>query len=305
MKRCPEGHIEHNDSLNFCTQCGKMLEKCDSVEDAHENHTTTIDSSNDVPKTPKKKSKTGRILKRIAIAVVIVLCAIGIWVNSRINSTTYLTFNHESVIFPKGGSTVDVSIDYDGILWDITYCPKWIETTEDDMENTITLKCEPNTTGENREDHITVTSGKIVRQLPVGQYARATYIRPDTYKVDFGRSGGSATIDLESDGTDITATYPDYVTLTWNGNRSVRVSTAYNSGTTHDGSIVFTEDNQRVSVAIHQKGDCPSCNGKGSRSCNMCGGSGYTGFGMYSYPCNACGTNGSIRCSACQGTGER
>ena len=53
----------------------------------------------------KPKRSIGGTLKRIVVGVIVLLVVAGLWISSKINSTTYLVFNTEAVVFSKIGGT--------------------------------------------------------------------------------------------------------------------------------------------------------------------------------------------------------
>lgn len=301
MKRCPNGHICKNDSLSFCTECGKMLEPYDGPV---ANDDVSGNGAQRPPK-PVSNRRFGWRLKRIFVGIVVILVVLFIWISNKINSTTYLVFNTESVVFAKSGGVEDVNIDYDGLIWEVTYSPSWLNVIEDDDNNVLTLIADGNDSGSNREDHITVKSGKVVRQLPIGQLGRATFLRVDPTKIELGREGGSVYIGIESDGISSEISYPNFSDVEVVDNTGFEVTLGRNSGYTRNGQISVSEDGRTATVYVHQVGDCPDCNGHGQRTCPSCGGLGRVGYGMFSSQCFFCGGNGNISCSSCHGTGER
>ncbi len=295
MKRCPNGHVTQNDSLNFCTECGKMLEPYMPADNG---------GGSIVEGRTKPKRSIGGTLKRIVVGVIVLLVVAGLWISSKINSTTYLVFNTEAVVFPKCGDTRSVSIDYDGLIWEVSYKPSWLQVVENDDTDELTLVAYGNDTGTDREDHVTVKSGRVVAQLPVGQLGYATYLRAEPSKVDFSRGGGTEYVTIESDGLLSNIKYPDFVDVETEDN-GFNIHVGHNGGNTRNGIITVTEDGRTASIHIHQVGACPDCNGRGQRNCVSCGGLGQVGFGMFSSQCYFCGGRGSVSCSSCHGSGER
>lgn len=291
MKRCPDGHITHNDSLTFCTECGKRLEPYSGPEIVQGHR-----GQND-------KKGAWYVIKRVLIVLAVVIVAAVLWISHIINSTTYLTFNTEAVVFSKGGGSEYVSIDYDGVIWEVTYSPYWIDCSE--SGDNLILIASSNATGETREDHITVKSGKIVSQLPVGQLAAATYLNVNPTSVNVDREGKTVFIAIESDGVTQDITYPgDICSVDTDVPGGFNVSFDYNGGVSRSGTITVKEDNRQASISVHQTGDCRYCNGNGKNSCPYCFGTGSIGFGYFSTICTACGGSGEKTCSYCRGTGE-
>lgn len=304
MKRCPNGHIIHDDSLKFCTQCGKLLEPYTpaGISDAGGGSSSYVGPGS---ASPARKRTFGSVIKRVLIGVVVLVVVAVIWISNKINSTTYLVFNTEAVVFGKGGGIETVNIDYDGVFWEITYHPSWIDLIEDDTDNTLTLIASGNNEGSNREDHITVKSGKVVQQLAVGQLGAATYVRVDPTEIEFERSGGRKYVSIESDGITQDINYPEFSNVEVSDDGGFYVELNSNSGYALNGVITVVEDGRKATIHLHQKGDCPDCAGRGQRTCPSCGGLGQFGYGFYAVQCQVCHGAGSVSCYSCHGTGER
>ncbi len=281
MKYCNNCNTEFRDDVSFCTNCGSEL------------------------KSVKPKKKGAKIFKRILLAVVAVI-AIGFGLYTHLlNSTTYLVLNSQGEIFAKAGGSKSISIDYDGYAWEITYEPTWVDVVSG-VGNSFTIYCEQNTTGEDRNDHITIKSGKIIQALPIGQYGKAQYLRLSETAVSSDKDGGSIYIDIETDGCDVSMEYPKFCEIENFTTEGFTLKVKPNSGNTRSGSVQVKEDNLTKSLYVKQEGTCPDCNGSGYRTCSMCNGSGsYYGWGMYSTSCYSCGGTGFFNCHACGGDGYR
>lgn len=302
MKRCANGHITRNDSLSFCTECGKLLEPYAPSAAGDEGGGGSIPEP---PMPPQKKKSSWLVVKRVLIGIVVLVVVVCVWISSKINSTTYLVFNTEAVVFHKSGGEESVNIDYDGIIWEVTYSPSWLTVLEDDTNNSMTLIAEGNASGSDREDHITVKSGKVICQLPVGQLGHATYLRVDPVRIEVGRGGGSTFVSIESDGVSSEISYPKFSDVETEDNSGFYVRLGHNDGYSRNGQITVSEDGRTATIYVHQVGDCPDCNGRGNRTCPTCNGMGMIGYGMFSSQCFLCGGSGSITCSACHGDGEQ
>ncbi len=304
MKRCPNGHIIHNDSLKFCTECGKLLEPYTPAgKPAGGAPAGTAGHSHvDAPKPPRKAAS---VIKRVLIGLAVLVVVAVVWISNKINSTTYLVFNTEAVVFSKGGGAETVNIDYDGVVWEVTYHPSWIDVIEDDTDNTLMLVASGNAEGSNREDHITVKSGKVVQQLAVGQLGAATYVRVDPSEIEFERSGGRKYVSIETDGITQDINYPDFSNVEVSDDGGFYVELNRNSGYALNGVITVVEDGRKATIRLHQKGDCPDCGGRGQRTCPSCGGMGQFGYGFYAVQCQVCHGAGNVSCYSCHGTGER
>lgn len=313
MKICSRCGAEMPDNISFCTHCGNKLG--DPV--AEQPKTPGGNGQTPPPFPPgaggngpaaggsasKPKSKAWKIIKRVLIGLVAVVAILFVWIQSRINSTTYIVLNSQGEVFAKNGGEKEIGIDYDGILWQVSYKPSWVRI--DEKDNSLVIKCEPNTTGQDREDHITIKSGKVVQGLPVGQYGAAQYVRLSESSLTSDRSGGSIHIDVQTDGTNPQIEYPDFCRIEDKDENGFTLVVPSNNDYSRSGTVYVQEDGARASLYIAQEGKCSTCNGSGKLSCSACGGSGSTYWGMYSYQCGYCGGNGSYQCSSCNGTGYR
>ncbi len=300
MKYCEKCHVDYADDQNFCNSCGEKLVDKPTIKDVEAEYVKEVPEQ--LKKTDKQK-KGGRIIKRIIIGVVAVLVILFLWGTHLMNSTSYIILNSEGELFAKCGGETEVGIDYDGYVWEIAYKPSWVVV--DEYDNSFRIACLPNYTGEDREDHITIKSGKMVEMLPVGQYGGAKYIRLSEKSVKEGTSGGSIHIDIETDGTDPEISYPDFCTVTAVTPEGFNLTVKRNNGYSRNGTLYVKEDNATASIYIRQKGKCSDCGGEGKKMCPSCGGSGQIGWGYYTSPCYTCGTTGRIDCYSCSGTGER
>lgn len=304
MKKCCNGHVTNDDSQKFCTVCGKPLETV--VEEPPTPSTDNVPPPVPPlpPKSPaqqKKKGKKGKVVKRVLIAVAAIVVLFFLWVSHMMDSTTYLRFNAESVVFPKCGGETEVNIDYDGVYWEISYKPSWVYINE--YDESFAVNCQSNTTGTDREDHITIKSGKIVATLPVGQYGKVQYLRLSESNVTSDKDGGSIKIKIESDGSDPEITYPDFCSISNSNSDGFTLKVNANSSYSRDGYVRVKEDNMSSAIYVSQQGICKSCGGDGESSCNVCMGLGTFGYGFYGSNCMACGGSGKVRCYACGGTG--
>lgn len=301
MKRCNICGREYPDSLSFCTNCGSKLSESSTVmsEPQYDNRT-----NNDISGKPSKpKSKSGKIIKRALIAVVAVIVILFLWGSHLMNSTTYMTFNSQGELYAKSGGTSSVNIDYDGYVWEINYKPSWVSIDEHD--DSFTIHCQPNTTGQDREDHITIKSGKIVQTLPIGQYGMTQFIRLSESSLKSDIDGGSIHIDIETDGSGPEISSPKFCRIEDRSDDGFTLVVPSNNEYSRSGTLYVKEDNVSASIYITQEGKCQDCNGNGTKACPSCGGMGSTGFGYYSMNCFTCGGTGSIRCYSCSGSGIR
>jgi len=299
MKHCDACGTDYTDDINFCIKCGSRL-----VDKPAEPVTDLDPESDPKPKpAPKASGKTGRIIKRIVLAVAAVVIVLILWGTHLMNSTTYLTLNSAGEIFAKRGGESEINIDYDGYVWEVSYKPSWVDIRE--YDNSFSIECEPNTTGEDREDHITIKSGKIIETLPIGQYGKVRYLNLSESSLTSDTDGGSIHIDIESDGNDANISYPKFCEIEDFTSDGFTLVVKRNDGYSRTGTLQVKEDDASASIYIKQQGKCSDCDGHGSRTCPSCGGLGTTGWGMYTMQCYTCGGTGTIKCYSCNGTGIR
>ncbi len=303
MKHCNRCGREYPDSLSFCTNCGSKLSDISTDTVNSEKTTNGADNNTGIDKKTKTKSKVGKIVKRIIIAIVTIAVILFLWVSHTMNSTTYMTFNSQGEIFAKNGGTTEVNIDYDGYIWEVNYMPSWVNI--DEYENSFIIRCLPNTTGQDREDHITIKSGKIVQALPIGQYGHAQFIRLSETSLQSDIDGGSIHIDIETDGCDPEISYPKFCKIEDYSDDGFTLVVPSNNEYSRSGTLYVKEDNASASIFISQVGKCQNCDGRGTYTCPVCGGTGSASLGYYNITCYNCGGNGAINCFSCNGSGYR
>lgn len=297
MKHCNICGADMPDNMNFCTKCGHKLQNNTQPSDNSWEWSDTTESKEET----KREFKTKKIIKRIVITAVVLIAILFIWLSHLANSTTYMTFNSQGEVYPKSGGTTDINIDYDGYVWEVSYMPSWISINEHD--NSFTIQCQPNTTGQDREDHITIKSGKIVKALPIGQYGKTQFIKLSESAVKSDVDGGRTHIDMETDGCGPEISYPKFCRIEDSDDEGFTLVVPSNSDYSRTGTLYVKEDNVSASIYIFQEGKCPDCDGNGSKTCPTCGGFGSTGFGYYSITCFTCGGSRSIQCYSCNGKG--
>ena len=258
--------------------------------------------------TTVSRKKGGKIWKTILIVIVAIAIVGGLVYNHLKNSTTYIRTNPEQILFTKQGGDYNISIDYDGYLWEVTYEPSWCTVTKN--KKSFTIYCDRNYTGSDREDYVTIKSGKLVTQVYVGQYGHATYLRLSDNYVKVDSSGGSIEIEMDTDGDDFEFLGPDYCSVSDQTSKSFILSFDANYDTGRSGRITVQDGNTSASLSFYQAGVCSACAGRGQVSCGWCGGTGqvsnynfYTGY--YASDCSVCNGTGRVDCSLCDGTGER
>lgn len=307
MKTCPNCGNKYSDGENFCTSCGTPL-TADSKADTADSE-SLIKSPQPpawnpapMPGAPRKKSNA---LKVVGITLVVLVIGAFLVYNHLKNSTTYLRLSPEGLEFPKQGGVGDAQIDYDGYMWKVNYVPNWCTVYEGDAY--FTVSCDKNTTGQDREDYITVSSGKVIQRLYVGQHAHATFIELSESSLSVGRSGGSVDVTINSDGSDFEYRGPaDVCTVTDDSDEGFKLEFATNDGYGRSGTVEVVDGDQSASIRFYQKGICRYCDGTGSTTCYSCGGQGYVSNWFYggTSVCSTCNGTGKVTCSYCNGTGE-
>ena len=296
MKECPKCHTQYDDSMNFCTKCGvSLVKKTQESTDVHSTVTNHVQE--------EKTSKNGGCLKKIIIAIVVVLIglyALGHYVQ---NAATYLRVEPNQLVASKCGGEIKVDIDYDGYIWEVNHVPDWVEIEEN--ENDFNVKVLPNTTGTSRKGSITIQSGSQLAQVVISQAGQATYIKASASSLSFDTSGGSKTVDVDTDGGDYQIESSDFIDVKADNEGKVRISVGDNDDGYRTGTVRIYEDNVSWTISVVQHGVCEYCNGEGERTCNVCGGSGVYYYGMMSSACMTCGGNGKVTCPYCGGSGER
>lgn len=299
MKECPQCHTRYDDSMNFCTDCGVALNKVSNQVSVSQSCT----SSNRTPETPTVRPRKGGCLKKVIIGIVVFVVAFVGFVHYVNNAATYLRVEPNQLVASKGGGKIKVDVDYDGYVWTINHTPDWIDI--DENENSFELSVGKNLTGSRREGTITVQSGKLLAQVAIVQSGVATVVRASKSNLKFGKSGGSQTISVETDGCELSAECSDFIQTSFSDDGDLIVRVSSNSDDYRTGQVRVYEDNQSWTITVEQAGKCNICHGTGEISCTWCSGTGTVGYGMFMSSCTSCGGSGSYKCSSCNGTGEK
>ena len=299
MKECPQCHTRYDDSMNFCTDCGVALNKVSNQVSVSQSCT----SSNRTPETPTVRPRKGGCLKKVIIGIVVFVVAFVGFVHYVNNAATYLRVEPNQLVASKGGGKIKVDVDYDGYVWTINHTPDWIDI--DENENSFELSVGKNLTGSRREGTITVQSGKLLAQVAIVQSGVATVVRASKSNLKFGKSGGSQTISVETDGCELSAECSDFIQTSFSDDGDLIVRVSSNSDDYRTGQVRVYEDKQSWTITVEQAGKCNICHGTGEISCTWCSGTGTVGYGMFMSSCTSCGGSGSYKCSSCNGTGEK
>lgn len=242
-------------------------------------------------------------MKKVIIGIVVFVVAFVGFVHYVNNAATYLRVEPNQLVASKGGGKIKVDVDYDGYVWTINHTPDWIDI--DENENSFELSVEKNLTGSRREGTITVQSGKLLAQVAIVQSGVATVVRASKSNLKFGKSGGSQTISVETDGCELSAECSDFIQTSFSDDGDLIVRVSSNSDDYRTGQVRVYEDNQSWTITVEQAGKCNICHGTGEISCTWCSGTGTVGYGMFMSSCMSCGGSGSYKCSSCNGTGEK
>lgn len=299
MKECPKCHKHYDDSMNFCTDCGVALNKVSNQVSLSQSCT----SSNRTTEIPTVRTRKGGCLKKVIVGVVVLVVVFVGFLHYVNNAATYLRVEPNQLVASKGGGKIKVDVDYDGYVWTINHTPDWIDI--DENENSFELSVGKNLTGSRREGTITVQSGKLLAQVAIVQSGVATVVRVSKSNLKFGKSGGSQTISVETDGCELSAECSDFIQTSFSDDGDLIVRVSSNSDDYRTGQVRVYEDNQSWTITVEQAGKCNNCHGTGEISCTWCSGTGTVGYGMFMSSCMSCGGSGSYKCSSCNGTGEK
>mgnify|MGYP003540348570 FL=1 len=299
MKECPKCHKHYDDSMNFCTDCGVALNKVSNQVAVSQSCT----SSNRTTETSTVRSRKGGCLKKVIICIAVLAVAFVGFIHYVNNAATYLRVEPNQLVASKGGGKIKVDVDYDGYVWTINHTPDWIDI--DENENSFEVSVGKNLTGSRREGTITVQSGKLLAQVAIVQSGVATVVRGSKSNLKFGKSGGSQTVSVETDGCELSAECSDFIQTSFSDDGDLIVRVSSNSDDYRTGQVRVYEDNQSWTITVEQAGKCNICRGTGEISCTWCSGTGTVGYGMFMSSCMSCGGSGSYKCSSCNGKGEK
>lgn len=211
---------------------------------------------------------------------------------SACNKATYITPDKAQLDFTIEGGEENVIVSTDG-SWEIKACPEWVTTEL--QENTLVVKVPHNDTGDMRRGNIVLASGDVRATIAVKQMTLCTHITPESDTMEFDKTGGTQTMNIDTDGA-LQVTTPEGFTARYAGG-VLTVTTSANEGGKRSGQITLTADGQTATIAVTQAGNiCPKCNGTGKVKCAKCGGRGYTSdyarHGGEERGCTGCGGSG-------------
>lgn len=231
--------------------------------------------------------------------IIYCLSVVALLVLTACNSATFINPDKTAVDFTIDGGEESVTVSADG-SWDVDGCPDWVKT--DINDGVLVIKVSRNETSAVRSGEIILKGkGDVVASIKVTQYAKCTHITPASDKVEFGKEGGTQTINIDTDGA-LQVQAPEGFTASYAGG-VLTVTAAANEEGAKRGEIKLSGDNQSVSIFASQEGNvCPKCGGSGTIACSKCGGKGYTHkvvYGEYGerydeyYGCKKCGGYGA------------
>lgn len=93
-------------------------------------------------------------------------------------------------------------------------------------------------------------SGKLLAQVAIVQSGVATVVRASKSNLKFGKSGGSQTISIETDGCELSAESSDFIQTSFSDDGDLIVRVSSNSDDYRTGQVRVYEDNQSVTPQI-------------------------------------------------------
>ena len=233
------------------------------------------------------------------------------------NHATFITPSQQEVQFSKAGGEQQIAVCADG-NWSVENCPEWLDAERAD--SMLVLKVEPNTTGAARECELQLVGGDGVKATVIVKQADVcTHIDATVDEVTIPKEGGTATIDIDTDGAHLDIRVSEGISAEFNNGTLSVTAPANEGGTKHESLTIFC-DNIKTDINVTVEGSlCPTCNGTGKVKCSKCGGRGNLGRDIedYTIACTACGGwghgwqvpgfregSGRVKCPTCGGSGH-
>ena len=206
---------------------------------------------------------------------------------------TFINPSEQEVQFVKTGGEKQITVSSDG-NWEIENCPEWLQVEAKD--SILVLKTGLNESGAPREANLELVGGEAKASITVKQADVCTRLIANAENVTFPKEGGTETVDIDTDGSDVKVEATEGVTAEYN-NGKLTLTAPANGGLTINGTVNLTCDEQATTIKFTVEGSiCPTCKGKGRGRCKKCGGDGtFLKSDMPScfvYGCTKCGGSG-------------
>ena len=183
------------------------------------------------------------------------------------------------------------------------------------------------TKGDNEGKIVELVGGEAKASITVKQADVCTRLITSTEKVTFPKEGGTETVDIDTDGSDVKVEAKEGVTAEYS-NGKLTLTAPANEGGTINGTVNLTCDEQAATINFTIEGSiCPTCKGTGKVKCTKCGGKGYIEtaaphpafpdeMNYYMFGCDKCGGrldirdpnykegSGKMPCPTCGGSGH-
>lgn len=206
---------------------------------------------------------------------------------------TFINPSEQEVQFVKTGGEKQITVSSDG-NWEIENCPEWLQVEAKD--SILVLKTGLNESGAPREANLELVGGEAKASITVKQADVCTRLIASAENVTFPKEGGTETVDIDTDGSDVKVEAKEGVTAEYN-NGKLTLTAPANGGLTINGTVNLTCDEQATTIKFTVEGSiCPTCKGKGKVRCKKCGGDGVITYEMPwgGYGCTKCGGSGCL-----------
>ena len=208
---------------------------------------------------------------------------------------TFINPSEQEVQFVKTGGEKQITVSSDG-NWEIENCPEWLQVEAKD--SILVLKTGLNESGAPREANLELVGGEAKASITVKQADVCTRLIANAENVTFPKEGGTETVDIDTDGSDVKVEATEGVTAEYN-NGKLTLTAPANGGLTINGTVNLTCDEQATTIIFTVEGSiCSTCKGKGKVRCRKCGGDGtFLKSDMPScfvYGCTKCGGSGCL-----------